>query len=155
MEPESHASYLSYDIQKYYLKKPAGPIKCPICSGSLTESAIERSRAMAEHIKKNEDEYYLDDGSSLLYMCNACDWWCVREHYEFIDKHVVHRYGLDYLIFSTAKNSKSITSKNISIQHTKPWLNALEDPKAYDKVQAFPEELAVFFIGGLTWKEYR
>jgi hypothetical protein len=155
MEPETLANYLSYDVQKYYCQKPAGPIKCPMCTGDLSESPVERSRAMSNHILSNENEYYLDDGSSLLYTCKECSWWCVREHYEFIDKQAVHRYGLDYLIFSTVKDSKSETSQNMSFEQSQPWLNALEDPRAYDRVQAFPEKLVVFFKGGRTWKEYR
>jgi hypothetical protein len=154
MAPEP-PDYISYDVQKYYCQKPAGPIKCPLCSGGLSESAIERSRAMSDHIIGNQDDYYLDDGASFLYICNECSWWCVREHYEFIDKQAVHRYGLDYLIFSSAKNGQSINSENMSAKYTQPWLNALEDARVYDKVQAFPEKLAVFFKGGLTWNRYK
>jgi hypothetical protein len=154
MEPETQPDTLSYDVQKYYCQKPAGPVICPICTGDLSESAIERSRAMSDHILSNENEYYLDDGSSLLYTCKECSWWCVREHYEFIDKQAVHRYGLDYLIFSTLKNSKSKPSESTSINPAQPWLDALEDPNVYRKVQPFPEELAAFFKDGRTWKEY-
>jgi hypothetical protein len=148
MENESFPSYLSYDIQARYCVKPEGPITCPVCDSNLTESPIEPSKAMSKHIAGPD---YYDYGSSLLFVCNRCHWWCVREHYEFVDvsSSDVHKYGLDYLIFSTAKGDKSGLPKN-----TQPWLTALDDLTIYDKVQGLPEKLVLFFRGGTTWKEY-
>jgi hypothetical protein len=151
MKAEEYSDYVSYNVEKYYSVKPEGPITCPMCNGDLSESAIEPSKAMSKEIAGPDYDY----GSSLMFICNQCHWWCIREHYEFVDGGAARRYGCDYLIFSTAKSSKSKVIRNLPVEHTQPWLKALEDPKVYDKVQAFPEKLAVLFKGGVTWKKYK
>lgn len=144
MENEFGSRYVSYDVQKRYLVKPEGPVTCPMCNGNLTESSIEPSKAMNEDIEGPDYDY----GSSLLFVCNQCRWWCVREHYEFVDGGAAMRYGIDYLIVSMAK------AVNAPVEDAQPWRQALEDLKVYKNAQAFPEELAAFFRGGKTWKEY-
>jgi hypothetical protein len=150
MKSQTYIDYASYDVQKRYRVKPEGPVTCPMCSNSdLTESPIEPSKAMNEDIEGPDYDY----GSSLLFVCNRCRWWCVREHYEFVDGGAAMRYGFDYLIISTAKASKSEDPGSMPAEDAQPWLQALEDLKVYKNVQAFPEELAEFFRGGKTWKE--
>jgi hypothetical protein len=150
MENEFGSKYVSYDVQKRYHVKPEGPVICPMCNGELTESPIEPSKAMKEHIEGPDYDY----GPSLLFVCNQCRWWCVREHYEFVYTGAGMRYGLDYLITSTAKAGKSEEPGSAPVEDAQPWRQALDDLKVYDNMQAFPEQLAAFFRGGRTWEEY-
>ncbi len=141
MDIQTYIDYVSYDVQKRYHRKPEGPVTCPMCNGDLTESSIEPSKAMKEHIEGPDYDY----GSSLLFVCNQCRWWCVREHYEFVDGGAGMRYGLDYLIVSTAKAGKSEEPGSAPVEDAQPWLKALVDPGVYNKVKKLPEELAVLF----------
>jgi hypothetical protein len=156
MKAEEYSDYVSYDIQKYYSVKPEGPITCQMCAGNLSKTAIEPSKAMNDFNVSTEVSYWLDYGSSFLYTCNECHWWCVREHYEYvIRKFADHKFGRDYLIVSKTKNEKSKAFSDPLVNHAQPWLKALGDPKVYDEVQAFPGELAVLFKGGVIRKKYK
>jgi hypothetical protein len=155
MESETYSDYISFDLQGYYCQEPDGPIMCLICAGDLSKSIIGPSRAMRSELADPSYECNQDLGSSCLFICDQCHWWCVREGYEFIDKEHVHRYGDDYLIVGTAEDSETKTSRNTSVKYAEPWLKALDDPTAYDKVKRLPKELAVLFKGGMTWEQYR
>ena len=128
---------------------------CLICADDLSKSIIEPSKAMRKELDDPSYECNQDLGSSSLFTCNQCHWWCVRESYEFIDKEHVHRYGDDYLIVGTAGYTETKTSRNMSINYSKPWLKALDDPKTYDNVKRLPKELAILFKGGMTWEQCR
>jgi len=129
---------------------------CPICAGDLSKSIIEPSRAMRNELADPFYECNQDLGASFLFICDKCHWWCVREDYEFIDKGHVHRFGDDYLIVGIAESSETKTSGETPVnKYTQPWLKALDDPKAYDKVKRLPKELAVLFKGGMTWEQHR
>jgi hypothetical protein len=148
------AEYVSYNIEKYYRIEPTGPIRCSMCSNRLSKSAIEPSKHMSKEVIADPDHVYCDYGSSHLFTCNMCDWWCIREHYEFVVPSVTHRYGFDYLIVSTAKNAPKVF-RTTAGEKSQPWLEALDDSMVYHKVQDLPENLAAIFEGGMTWKEYK
>jgi hypothetical protein len=155
MEIEMNSDYVSFNIESYYSQAPKGPIQCPMCYRGLSKSAIEPSKAMSKEKELAGSLYILFESSS-LFVCNACHWWCVREHYEFADSFdVTHKYGYDCLIFCTANGGQSKDFRNTTVENTQPWLKALDDSKVYDKVQGLPEKLALLFEGGMTRNEYR
>jgi hypothetical protein len=155
MESETCSDYICFNIQSYFCQEPDGPIMCLICASDLLKSIIEPSRAMKNKLANPSYECNQESGSSYLFTCNQCHWWCVREGYEFIDKEHVHRHGDDYLIVGTAEYRETETSRNPPVKYTEPWLKALDDPNAYEKVKRFPKEFAVLFKGGMTWEQRR
>lgn len=148
MQAEPPVCYASYDIQRYFCHKPDGPVRCLRCSGNLSKATIEPSQAMKNEIA--DPGYDFRYGSSALFVCNLCRWWCIREHYEFIDKDRCHQYGDDYLIVSTQKNRQGETLGSMP-DHL--WLKAHDDPRVYDAVQGLSNELATLFDGGMSWDQ--
>jgi hypothetical protein len=150
MKAEMYMDYVCYNVESFFKQKPEGPCQCSVCRGHLSISDIETSRAMHDEIECSEkSQYYLVYASSLLFTCDACSWWCVREHYEFSCPGVGHRYGYDYVIWSTADSSGHEVPMNVP-DSTRPWQRALCDPRVYDHLQSLPRELANLFQGGIT-----
>jgi hypothetical protein len=153
MESEIYSDYVSYDIQGYFCREPNDPNICLICAGDLSKFTIEPSKAMGNELA--DPSYYHDPGSSYLFTCNECRWWCIREHYEFIAKNDLHRHGDDYLIVGTAEISGTKTLREASAKYTQPCFKALDDPSVYGKIRRLPKEIAVLFKGGMTWEQAR
>jgi hypothetical protein len=147
MKPEIYSDYVSYEIDKYYYQHPYGPDRCPMCAGDLTSSETEPSSAMYDMLWdpiREKYRLYVSSRASLLYTCNKCCWWCIREACECIDspEHPI-RFYFDYLVFAVIEKGGVEVSKDIP-EVSQPWLKALDDPDIYDSdvVRDLPNELA-------------
>jgi hypothetical protein len=150
MNRAPYLDYVSYNIQSLFHQKPGCPTECPMCKGNLTTTEIKPSQAMQECVPGPDFDY----GSSLLLVCDDCRWWCVREHYEFIDGSAARRYGKDYLIYSLPQDPDHPTPEMSAEVAEKPWLLALNDADVYRKLLRLPEEVARLLPGGQLWGHY-
>lgn len=125
------STYTVYNMRSRFETMPGQPERCPLCGGKLSGAPVGPSRQVLDDLEV--DSLIPVHNFSLLFVCEACRWWCIRESWDYCEI----GSELDYLIAGTAAND--------SQPGAEPWLEILADPELYRHEKELPANLAAIF----------
>jgi hypothetical protein len=135
-------------MREYFQMAPGDLTQCPECAGKMTRSSIQPSKAVREDLDDKDSCLMAVHNYSLLFVCDACQWWYVRENWDYAENGTT----LDYIIVGR-RSSRDLNAKTtILVESESPWLNALANSSIYYHSTPFPEEVALLFPGGMRVK---
>jgi len=71
-----------YSLPSHFYREPPNPTLCPCCDHQLVQSDAERSWEVRQALQE-VNSIPLHYGTK-RFECEYCDWWCVRERWEFL-----------------------------------------------------------------------
>lgn len=105
----NYNDYVSYNMRTYFAREPKPNIhQCPMCASTMSRSESSPSKPVQENI--DDLDLIPVHNFSFLFLCEQCDWWCVREGWTLCE----YDLELDYLITGVAKKW-NLSDKNIPI----------------------------------------
>jgi predicted RNA-binding Zn-ribbon protein involved in translation (DUF1610 family) len=138
MSCSTSTSYVVYDLRSYFAKQPGNLRLCPNCGKNISVSTLSPSKVVTRSLGGATIPCH---EFSVLYKCEACSWWAIRESWgdrEWSD-------GPDYLVVEQENPTERRSSQ------VQPWEQILEDLNLYKHTRPLPENLGKLFIGGVSY----
>lgn len=136
MNLNTSANYVVYDMRSYFARQPGHLSLCPNCGKNISVMNISPSKVVTDSLTAATMPSH---EFSVLYKCEACHWWAIRESWgdrEGSD-------GPDYLV--VVNENSVLDSSQTPDQDASPWSLALKSERLYDKPLRLPVALGIGF----------
>lgn len=130
-----YIQYESYDLRSYFSIMPGHIKTCFHCGHILCSKEMHFSKVVAEDMKW--DSLIPVHDFTILFQCDQCSWWCVRESWGFYE---TSNCMYDRLVVGVIPVGDQIEHKDDA-----PWLLALDDEKVYENLLNLPKGFAKLF----------
>ena len=124
-----YSAWASFNIRDYFEKAPHQPDICPKCGEKLIQSDVHASKYVDYCL--NSDYFPVHDYSR-LFLCNECQWWCVRESWAEGER----GFEGDRMIVGIPRSRKKSKENELN-----PWEKLLASENAYFHDLKMPDDI--------------
>lgn len=128
-------NYAVYDLRAAFSRQPGNPTRCLHCGEALALSQVSPSQTVKDHLNDFLNLYTTHD-FSLLYFCENCHWWCIRESWSWRE---FSNADFDFIVVGVVSDDSPGESDE------KPWLKPMTNPAIYENRPIVPKNIAVLF----------